>query len=533
MPVPYPYDYKNPDWRAVMAYRVELLQRIRRNPGCLPALRAFYRDNPAQFAIDWGMTFDPRNVEIGLPSAMPFVLFPKQEDAMQWMHERWKARENGLLEKTRDAGFSWVALAWGVSQCLFNPGVVIGYGSRKAEYVDKIGDPKSLFWKARFFIDSLPVEFKGDWGLDDAPHMRINFPATGSSMIGEAGDNIGRGNRTSAYIVDESAHLERQELVDASLAATTNCRIDGSSPNGPSNSFAWKKNHYPAHCVFTFRWQDDPRKDQAWYDGLPAKLAPLVIAQEVDLNYTATSENSVILSAWVQAAIGACEKLGITPTGKRTGALDPADEGSDDVAFLGATGVHIDVLTQWSGKGSDLFQTADRAFSLCDEHGIDGFTFDSDGLGASIRGDAKVINERRRAQGVKQLSVSAFRGSEAVFDPEGEMVPGRKNKDFFKNAKAQAWWRLRILFENTYKAVEKGLPFDPDEIISIDPNLPLRNQLMGELCQPVYSINTTGKVVVDKAPNGTKSPNLADTVMIRYQPGNDPLAIWERLAEAS
>src|ERR1700754_771512 len=466
MPVPFPYDYKNPDWREVMQWRMERLQRIRKDPSVLPALRAFYRDNPAQFIIDWGMTFDPRNPEIGRPSSMPFILFPRQEEAVHWMHDRWKARENGLFEKTRDFGFSWVALGWGINLCLFNPGVVVGYGSRKAEYVDKIGDPKSLFWKARFFIESLPVEFKGDWGPDDAPHMRINFPTMGSSIIGEAGDSIGRGNRTSAYVVDESAHLERQGLVEAALSRTTNCRIDGSSPNGPANAFAWKRNNYPPHCVFTATWRDDPRLDQAWYDALTTKLTPLVIAQEVDLSYTASSENSLIDSKWVQAAIDAHVKLGIQPTGTRAGALDPADEGDDKVAFLAATGVVVDFLTQWTGKKSDLFEMADKAFDLCDANDVPGFTFDSDGLGASVRGDARVINARRRAIGRDTIRVSAFRGSEAVHDPDGEMVEGRKNKDYFQNAKAQGWWKLRILFENTYKAVILGMPYDSDEIIS-------------------------------------------------------------------
>ncbi len=37
---------------------------------------------------------------------------------------------------------------------------------------------------------------------------------------------------------------------------------------------------------------------------------------------------------------------------------------------------------------------------------------------------------------------------------------------------------------------------------------------MAELSQPTYSIGNTGKIVIDKAPEGTRSPNLADAVMI-------------------
>jgi hypothetical protein len=100
--------------------------------------------------------------------------------------------------------------------------MVIGVGSRKEEYVDKIGAPKALFEKARFFLSHLPAEFLGGWNRDQhAPHMRILFPGTGSALTGESGDGIGRGDRASLYFVDEAAFLERAELVDASLSQTT------------------------------------------------------------------------------------------------------------------------------------------------------------------------------------------------------------------------------------------------------------------------------------------------------------------------
>jgi hypothetical protein len=123
-----------------------------------------------------------------------------------------------------------------------------------------------------------------------------------------------------------------------------------------------------------------------------------------------------------------------------------------------------------------------------------------------------------------------FRGSSAPFDPEGEMVPGRKNQDFFANAKAAGWWHLRKLFENVYRAVVSGLKVDPDAIISIDPALPELDQLLQQLCQPTYSLNNAGKVIVDKKPDGTPSPDRADAVMICYQPRSSALEAWLNLA---
>jgi phage terminase large subunit len=60
------------------------------------------------------------------------------------------------------------------------------------------------------------------------------------------------------------------------------------------------------------------------------------------------------------------------------------------------------------------------------------------------------------------------------------MVKGRKSKDMFLNAKSQAWWALRMRFEQTYRAVVQKMPVDVDAIISINPNLaelePLRSE---------------------------------------------------------
>lgn len=504
----------------VMQHRYEMIQRIRANPECLPSLRAYYRDNIAQFIHDWGVTFDPRNIERGLPAHVPFLLFDKQAEWVDWLIANWKTQQAGITEKSRDMGMSWLSVAVASAMCLFNDGMVIGFGSRKEEYVDKIGAPKSLFYKARMFMAELPREFRAGWTLDDAPHMRIKFPSTGSAITGESGDGIGRGDRASIYFVDESAFLERPQLVDASLSATTNCRQDISSANGMGNSFAQRR-HSGKVPVFTFHWRDDPRKDDAWYEKQVEELDPVVVAQEIDINYSASTEGVIIPSAWVQASIDADIKLGIKASGMKRGALDVADEGKDSNAFAARHGIVLSFLEEWSGKGSDIYATTVKAASLSETHSDKSFIYDADGLGAGCRGDSRIINEKRQAERMPLIAVSAFRGSEGVSAPNLEMVKGRKNGDFFKNFKAQAWWALRIRFQNTYRAVVEGMPFDPSEIISIPSSLPLRSKLVAELSQPTYGLDSVGKIVVNKKPDNTSSPNLADAVMICYSPPHE------------
>lgn len=524
------FDFRNPDYLPVFERRIERLNRIRESPDCLPALHTYYRDHPAQFIEDWGVTFDPRNVEVGQPAAVPFLLFPKQREFVYWVVERWRNQEAGIAEKTRDMGLSWLCVAVASTLCLFHEGLVVGFGSRKEEYVDRIGSPKSLFWKARMFVENLPPEFRPQWDRKKhSPHMRINFPATGSSISGEAGDGIGRGDRASLYFVDEAAFLERPQLVEASLSQTTNCRIDVSTPHGMANPFAEKRHSGKFH-VFTFHWRDDPRKDDAWYRDQAEKLDAVTLAQEVDINYSASVEGALIPSEWVQSAIDAHKKLGFEATGRRFGALDVADEGRDLNAFCVAHGVVVEDVIPWSGKGSDIYQTVEKSFDLCDSRKLDGFRYDADGLGSGVRGDARVVNEKRIKDKKPRKHVELFRGSGAVDRPNSEMVEGRKNKDFFANAKAQSAWALRLKFQATHRAVTEGGNFDPDDLISLSSDMPEKHlrALQNELSQPTYSTNAAGKIVIDKMPDGAKSPNLFDAVMIRYaaSQGGAPLGSW-------
>jgi hypothetical protein len=511
------FDWRNPDYAAVRAERAAQLARIRERPEVLEGLREHYRHNPTAFISTWGMTSDPRLVARGLPSEIPLILMPRQVELVEFIMQRLLNRESGVVEKSRDCGASVIIAALAATLCLFTPGTVIGIGSRKEDALDRPGDPGALLYKVKHFLKNLPPEFRGSWDESrHAQHLKVQFPESpGSAIVGEAGDQIGRGQRFTLFLGDESAFWERAELIDRSLASATNTRIDVSTPNGRANSFAQKRFSGKVP-VFTFRWQDDLRKDEAWYRQQVETLDPITLAQEVDLNYDASVEGILLPAPWVQAAIGAHEKLGIEPSGERRAALDVADEGRDKNALAGRHGVLLEYLSSWSGKGGHIYATVIRALNAADKHRYPLVDYDADGLGAGVRGDAVQINERRREAGKREIEVAPFRGSGAVVDPDGSMVEGRTNKDYFANLKAQAWWALRLRFQQTHRAVVEGMTVDPDSIISLDPALPELQQLVAELSQPTYSLNAAGKILVDKVPDGAASPNLADAVMMVF-----------------
>src|SRR5690606_36598743 len=117
------------------------------------------------------------------------------------------------------------------------------FGSRKEALVDRLGDPDSIFEKARMMLRMLPAEFLPK-GYDERQHatfMKLINPENGATITGEAGDNIGRGGRSGIYYVDEAAFLEHPERVDAALSENTDVRIDISSANGNANPFYQKR----------------------------------------------------------------------------------------------------------------------------------------------------------------------------------------------------------------------------------------------------------------------------------------------------
>lgn len=489
------------------------------------------------FINQWGWTFDPRNAEenTGLPSLLPFDLWPKQIEFIGWVDDMISDARDGLCEKSRDSGFTWLCAAYAVQRWRFSPGFTSVFGSRKQELVDKLGDPKTIFEKIRVFVRNLP-RWMLPAGYDSRQHdnfLRIINPENGNSIVGEAGDEIGRGARSTWCVIDEAGFLEKPDAVDRSTSATSRSRLWGSTVNGVGNWFYNKRigTTLSSEQIFVFDVEDNPLHTPEWIAAKRASMEPHIWASEYGRDYTASVEGIVIPAAWVKAAVDADEKLGLKPSGAKTLALDVADEGIDKNGACGGQGFEIDLLREWSGKGSDIFATVQRTFDICDAEGYDSFRYDADGLGAGVRGDARIINEKRleesrrnRKAKLPQIKVVMYRGSAGVFKPDAQADPdvkdkrGRTNKDMFANAKAQAFWNLRRRFLKTYRWVVEGEACSPDEIVSINSKKcgKLLEQFKMELSQATYQINGVGKIVIDKKPDGAKSPNLADAAVAKF-----------------
>ena len=426
---------------------------------------------------------------------------------------------------------------------LFVDGSAVGWGSRKEQLVDKIGDPDSIFEKIRLCIASLPY-FLLPAGFDERTHstyMKIINPENGSTITGESGDNIGRGGRKRIYFKDESAHYERPEKIEAALGDNTDVQIDISSVNGTANIFArrrksgrvWEPGAEIASGVtrvFIFDWRHHPHKTQEWYDRRRAKAEAEgllhIFAQEVDRDYASAVEGVLIPPAWVTAATDLHIKFPQLKWDEGTtySALDVADEGGDLNAQATRKGVTLTSMDKWAQ--GDTGQTANKAVTTCKLQKAAELHYDCIGVGSGVKAETNRLKREGIALG--RLVIIPWNASAAVLDPEAHVIPGDKesplNKDLFKNLKAQAYWRLRVRFEKAFKFSTQGIIYPVEEMINIPSTVQHFHDLQAELSQPTYSHDSSGKIVVNKKPDGTRSPNLSDAINMAYCPWKPTIA---------
>ena len=522
-----------PDYVRTIAWRINTIKAWRRKPHLLVGARQYYQDNYIQFIEDWIDTIDPRNSVKGQLTRMPFILFPRQRELVSFFHSCVTNRSHGLVEKSRDMGATWASISYAVWLWLFQPGSSIGFGSRKAQLVDRIGDLDSIFEKIRRVVASLPPELRPP--TYTAAYMKLVNHENGASITGESGDEIGRGGRKTAYFKDESSHYDHPEAIEAALSENTDVQIDISSVNGVGNVFHrrreagidWSPGMKMAvgrTYVFVLDWRDHPAKDLEWYQNRKQKFVDdglsHVFAQEVDRNYSATIVNTLIRKEWFDSAIDAHLKMGVDPdVGSWFGGLDVADsEGGDRNAIAKRRSIILRHVDEWGER--DTGATARRAIEACNNSTPIHLSYDSVGVGSGVKAEFNRLNEDNLLP--KGVKFSPWNAGSGVLNPEEHVIVGDEdsptNGELYDNLKAQAWIDLARRFERTHNFITREIRYDPDELISIDGNLPKLRQLEKELLQVTANKNTRMKWVVNKAPNGARSPNIADAVVMCYFP---------------
>lgn len=472
--------------------RVEVLNKVNRSKELQNLVNAHCSNSIVDWVDGWVWTYDPRRN----PSQLPMVLWDRQREYLLWRNDRYINRERGIVEKSRDAGVTWLNVIWQLHKWLYEPGFKGSFGSRKLDLVDQKDNPDSILEKSRYVLRLLPKwMLPRDFVLEKhASYLRILNPANGSVITGEGGDQIGRGGRSSIYDLDEAAFIEHPQSVEAALSQNTECVIETSTPNGPDNPFAVLRHSGKVH-VFTFHWRDDPRKDEVWYEKQKLILDPITLAQEVDIDYNASRDAVVINKAWVDAAIARSLHTSEQRAAKVIG-VDIATYGRDNSAYVVREGLNFLEIQEW--HGSDPTESADRLVNLGKR--LEGsmsrnerlyFAIDGNGVGAgTVSSLRRWIQQNNRANRWSVIDVQAA---------------GKSNSDKTRRKRDELWWKTRELFSDSWPAFSSEIPKQLLHKISI------------ELASPGYKIGPSGEIQIESKDSmksrGVASPNLADALI--------------------
>lgn len=488
--------------------------KIKSSPDLIRQYHKMYQVPCADSVIDFinrfCYTYDPRRKTDRI---IPFELFDKQEEYIRWLWNRYRIQadgKDGVVDKCRGVGMSWMNTAFSVYLMLFQPSVTVSMYTYKADECHEKNNIDTLIEKCIFTCNYLPAEFT--YGVSNKL-MHVRCSNTGSSIIGKSGDKAGRGGRSSIFFLDEAAHYEQEESIEAASSRNSDCCIWGST-HVSTNTLFYRKCISGINDVFTIDWNEIPLYDQEWYDREREKAESEgtlhIFAREVERDAAASVDAVIIPGKWVSATKAHSHSI----TGKKIAAMDVADEGQDTNALCVIDGNKPIYIDEYGGL--DPGDATDRFFWKAVEFGITEFRYDCIGVGVGVKVRLKeIIATLPDNHPAKKIKLIGWSAAGAVMRPDENDFQDKTNVDLLENAKSQAWWKAREEIRNTYRFVNKQ-DHDISQVVDFREieKTAKGKKLMIELSQPRMKLSASGKILVDKKPKGTKSPNLADAYII-------------------
>ncbi len=471
----------------------EILRRLKLKMEC-ESSKEFLLDelskcskDPIYFIDNWIWTYDPRK-----RSKLPFKLFPAQKRYVLWLYERYITGTSGVVVKPRDIGATWVCASFSIWGFLFKKDISIGFSSRKLKYVDEKGNPDSIFGKIRVAMDMLPTFLKPNY--HDKNGLILNLE-NGATLKGEGGDNVGRGGRSKMYFLDEFAFCDHQDEIDHAVTGNIQgggCAIYLSTFTTPGNLF-YKLATEGKMNRFDFKWTDDLRKDQNWYDKTKAEKDSLYMAREVDCDPYASTEGSLLKKEWIQASVALWKRLiKSDDLASSFAGYDPAGSGTCESVVVIRNDFAVLSITAWKNDDSQI--SSEKAFGLAQS--CSQIYYDADG------GWGEVFSNYLRQR--KHTKAFGIRGG------------ATSNSERFLNRRARLYWNLKERFEATYKIGPKPSIKDLDKCIAI----PDDGKLIDQLLSIVMEERDDGKIKVrsklDMQKKGLASPDRADALAYAF-----------------
>jgi len=255
--------------KANLAFRRDVINMASRDKQTALAIRQMCAEDLLFYVNTFCWTYDPRSKA----SVIPFITYTEFQDAaMLGIADCVEIGEDFAMPKSRDMGASWMGLTAFEWFWHFRPNLSFLLVSRNEDYVDKRGNPKSLFWKIDFLHEHqprwlLPTDRWLGYRDPSRKLLHLGNVDNGSIIDGESttGD-AGRGDRRTAMFIDEHAAFDLNDgfRVLRATRDTTNCRGFNSTPQGSNNGF-YEVVHSTNARIIRLHWSDHPIKSLGSY----------------------------------------------------------------------------------------------------------------------------------------------------------------------------------------------------------------------------------------------------------------------------
>jgi len=234
---------------------------------------------------------------------------------------------------------------------------------------------------------------------------------------------------------------------------------------------------------------------------------------------------------WLEKCLNAHKEIGYEPVGMLQAGVDVAegkttkhDQNSINIR-KGPVSLHYNI---W--QCDDIYQSVSRVTSEYYDYGFEDAVYDAIGVGAGYGSEVARINNTEEIK--LPFNSIPFKGSNMVYGGDSIYTRhGNKivyNKDFFKNAKTQQWWNLRLMAQNTIKLLDGKKIDREDYFLSFEGDIDYWRPAFNELSQATFKEDGSARKMIEKAPGmreiddgmgnkqKVKSPNIADAIGMSY-----------------
>ena len=239
----------------------------------------------------------------------------------------------------------------------------------------------------------------------------------------------------------------------------------------------------------------------------------------------------IIPFSWLEKCLNAHKKIGYEPTGKLFAGVDVAEGETikhDKNSIAIRQGAVCKGFKSWQCK--NIYESVGVVKAEYYEWGFEDVYFDGVGIGAGYASEvARIDNveeDKLPFNNIPFKGSSSVYGGDSIYTRHGSKIV--RNKDFFKNSKAQQWWNLRLMAQNTLKLLDGKQIDRPDYFLSFEGDIEEWREAFNELSQATYKEDSSGRKMVDKMPGlreivgsdgskqKVKSPNVGDSIGYAY-----------------